>query len=658
MSPTGPYFPTAAADGGGPGGVWSNPTNAEVDDGVYASGDISMGGEQTNYLQTTGYNFNLPPTAIIDGIYVEFEATGTNAATLGLSIMKGGVTAGTSKVGVEGWPASETWFGYGGSTDLWGATWLYSDINNSGFGAAVSAYNTHGGGTALIDAVRITVYWHTAPTPTPKRYVYKVYSNSGQYLGNLPKVTTDFGYSLDINTAGTSITVTCAVSPDTSITTPPAYITESGAPYITESGAPYITENTAPAVAIGTSTADVLIKNGNRVQVWEYGYYNPNGKCMFLGQIERWEASFGGQGGGSGGAATSNVGDDSITMLIYSDGQDLDNFMVRGAPYTYTTDVSQTSQNNNSAITVSGDKGAGSNTLYGQTWLVGAGVTNLGAFTVKLKGKATVTITIYDSPVTLNVLGSATQAVNVSVATDIQFAFPLPIVTTPGQSYFAGVSVNAGQSISIYYSNASVYANGQRYELNYTATWSTGWAGDPIRDLYFKTFSGTGTTTGIYTSEDPTTGILIPLLQDYQSRGGIIQYTGTSIVATGLSVTYQFNTNTTYEGLQAVLSVSPDGFYYFVDPGTDILYFQPANTEPDIILTKDLHFDQITIIATIENIFNQTFFSGGVVSGSSIYVTASDAASIALYGHTAGQAKRQWRPRQSNGLNCGRSRRC
>ena len=47
----------------------------------------------------------------------------------------------------------------------------------------------------------------------PKRYIYKVYSRvTGNYLGNLPAIKDDLQYSLDINTAGTTIQVGCAVS--------------------------------------------------------------------------------------------------------------------------------------------------------------------------------------------------------------------------------------------------------------------------------------------------------------------------------------------------------------------------------------------------------------------------------------------------------------
>src|SRR5207237_728468 len=54
----------------------------------------------------------------------------------------------------------DTFVAYGSSLDLWSDTWTASDINTSGFGAALAAQQTSGGSTARtgsVDSVRITV---------------------------------------------------------------------------------------------------------------------------------------------------------------------------------------------------------------------------------------------------------------------------------------------------------------------------------------------------------------------------------------------------------------------------------------------------------------------------------------------------------------------
>ena len=634
MSPTGPLYPSVAANVN-PGypsqGDWTNVNNVFVPDGVFSDGDISSGGKSTGALQATGYGFTIPSTAIIDGIYVEFLRKGNTAATGGLGLLKAGTAVGTPKTG-DFWPATAAWFGYGGPTDLWGATWTPSDINNANFGTSLSVYNTHGGGSASVDALRITVYWHPAPAMVPKRYLYKIF-NGGQYLGSLPNVTSEFSVSQDINTAGSQVTIQCAISPDTSLLATDILTDESGNVITDESSNVLTDEGQVPIVAPGTYSAGALIKNGNQIEIWEFGYYHPNGIILFLGEIQRWEASYGGAGGGSGGASTSDTGADAITILAYSDGQDMDQYIARATPYTYTLDQSQTGQNASDVIYQQITTPAYN--YDGQTFTVGTGVTNVGAIQVLLNGAANVTLSLYTDSNLGTLLGTAVQYVSTGGGAQvITFAFASDIPVVTGTTYFFGVTCDAGQSISIYYQTSAAYAGGSMYNAFFSGTYGGSYVIQAGNDLWFQTFSGTGSTLGTFTSVDPTVGMLEPVMDDYIARGGKIKYSSASVQATGLALTYQLQTNTTYEVLQGILSLCPDGFYYYVDLGSDILYMKQASTTPDVYLTKDRHFDQITVIATIESIKNNIYLTGGIPTGmtDSIYVTASDSQSIALYG--------------------------
>ena len=618
MSPTGPLYAGTAVSGSGSNGVWTNPGNATgVNDGVYASGNISSGGSQTNPLNLSNFSFAIPSTGIIDGIYVEVDRYGNNATDRSLQLIKAGTSVGTTKANAFNWPVSESYYGYGGSTDLWGTTWTPSDINNAGFGVGVIAYNSSGGGSAFIDAVRITVYWHTAPFYNPKTYRYATFNN-GQYVGDIPNVTSDFQNSYDINTAGTQITVKSASSPDTSILPNSALLDESGNTILDENSNVLTDDGTPPIVSLGTGNQ--LIRNGNQVIVYEYGYWHPNGKVVFRGVIERWEADYGG-----------DSSTDQINILVYSDGSDLDNYVVRGYPYIYTADVLQSASNVFETVTI----GAGSYNLYGQTWKVGAGVTNLAAINISLYGTAPVMVSVFTDSTRTVFLGSSSQSVNATVQGTYTFAFTTPIVVTPGNTYFFTVTTNIYYSIQIAAQNTAVYSNGTMWNAN----WAGGGGGNYATitgDLYFETFSGVGSTTSTFTSLDPTTGMAEPIMNDYNARGGLITYTSSSIVATGLSITTEFNTNTTYEALQQLLTMCPNGFYYTVDLGTDILSFKQVNTTPDITLTKGLHISNMTLIATIEQIVNSVLFTGGVVTvgppAVNLYKQYSNASSIALYG--------------------------
>jgi hypothetical protein len=72
-------------------------------------------------------------------------------------LVKAGVIQATNyALTTTAWPETDAYQSYGGAADLWGTTWTPADINNSGFGAAVSARTQNG--TAAIDHIRITVF--------------------------------------------------------------------------------------------------------------------------------------------------------------------------------------------------------------------------------------------------------------------------------------------------------------------------------------------------------------------------------------------------------------------------------------------------------------------------------------------------------------------
>lgn len=78
-------------------------------------------------------------------------------------LTKAGTIVGSNyaNTGAE-WPTANAYTSYGGSSNLWGTTWTVAEINNSGFGARVSAIVQNG--TANIDHIRITV-WYASTLP-------------------------------------------------------------------------------------------------------------------------------------------------------------------------------------------------------------------------------------------------------------------------------------------------------------------------------------------------------------------------------------------------------------------------------------------------------------------------------------------------------------
>lgn len=618
------------------GGVnWTNVNNAKVEDGVVATSGVigpGGGGGAASQLQGTNFAFGLPTNAIIEGIQLDIKVNsgaGSNDTNDIWLLFNGGATtpANSPNTG-QNWFHSGvlTWQTYGGPTSLWGKAWLASDINDALFGASISTNINTGTSTATVDAIKITIYYRlggaVAPADVPTREIYKVYNHQGSFLGILPTPTNPLKIAQDINTLGSQITVNVPVSSDTSNQPTDTYTLEDLSDiYTAEDGtSPYVATTAIPLVSAAFQGIDSLIKNGNIVQAWHYNYFYPNGKCMYVGVIRRWEADFGNDS-------------DSIAVVLYSTGYDMDNYFARGAPFSYAVDQSQATQNG--FVTVlnnfSGGKGGNWN-IYGQTFTVGAGVTNTGAITLLLAGTATVIVKLYDAPNGGNFLGEVDIDVNVINPSAIQFAFPALLGAVAGKQYFFSVDVTGGGTINLYYQNTDVYSGGSMYNSSYGGGGGGGF-GTMTGDLYFSTASGTNSTTATYTAQDPSTGMLAPIITDYLLRGGNIGWTASTIDATGLSLTYTFKVQTVNDALQAILSLAPSGFYYYVDLGTQTIYFKNASTTAEFLFVKGVHINALKLVTTTENMKNTVVFSGGDTGGGvNLYKIYQSGPSIAQFG--------------------------
>lgn len=610
MAPSGPLYPSISTDQGGTN-PWSNPNNVFVQDGLVATanfGAFNKGTVPTDNLQITGFNFAIPSTGIIDGIYVEMYGSGGGNAN-GMSL-----TAGNGSGKNINWPSND-WIGYGGAADLWGTTNLTPAlINASTFGVTVnSATTSPSGGSASIDCVRITVYWHTKPALVNYRCLYQVFNQAGQYLGLLPNVTSEFTYAHDINTSGTQTTITCAVNTDTAVEALSTIDDQTGIPITDESGNDLYTERQTDV--IGNSNPTILFKNGNKVKIYEVTYWHPNGRLRFSGEINRVEANI-------------ESGNDQIKLLVYSDGADMNNTVITGGG---TLDQSQTSQN--SALSIYGPNPA--YRYAGQTFTVGSGITTLEAITVMLNtggAAVNVTLAVYSAPGG-TLLASTTLNVNCVNPTAIQFQFvPILAVTAATQYYFEVQPATGSPNISVYYQNTAVYGGGSFYEDAYGGSEST----PPIQevgDLYFQTFYNGNTTTVSYGSVDPS-NMLLDIVDRYNGQGGKIIANSSSVALTGLSNTYTFVVASVLDGVQEALALAPPDWFWTVDLATDILTFNQASNATSHLLIRGQHISSLKAINTIENIVNTLYFSGGIPSGltQNIYSIYQNAQSVANFG--------------------------
>lgn len=162
-------FGTAAAStpSGLTGAVdWLNPTLALASDGQYATASLNATNTHTNYLYIYDLAFNLPSSAIIEGISVSVTRKAVGGITDNLVYVtydNAGATANapTNHAALGNWSTTGETVTYGSSTDLWGRSWTYADINDTlfGFNLAVTGDGS-AGNTPEVDVVSITVYYH------------------------------------------------------------------------------------------------------------------------------------------------------------------------------------------------------------------------------------------------------------------------------------------------------------------------------------------------------------------------------------------------------------------------------------------------------------------------------------------------------------------
>jgi hypothetical protein len=131
----------------------------------------------SNYLEMTGYGFSIPTGSSITGVEVSIScgnSGGTTQPTLYAQLLKAGALAGVSK---SLFPLASTTFG--GSADLWSATWSEAEAENSGFGVSIWLVGGSNGNTVTVTGATIKIHYTTGGPSGPPGS-----STSGHFLFN------------------------------------------------------------------------------------------------------------------------------------------------------------------------------------------------------------------------------------------------------------------------------------------------------------------------------------------------------------------------------------------------------------------------------------------------------------------------------------------
>ena len=166
------YAGTVANNSGFGADAWGLPANAEgnpatnVTNGTYSLIITKSTPAFSQYLYGTNFGFSIPSGSTINGISVSvtYQNSGTDYTT---KLLKAGSLVGSNLATAATSPTSATVVTWGGSSNLWGTTWLYSDINNSSFGVAFAINITTSSVNPQCWGFAVTVTY-TAAAATPK----------------------------------------------------------------------------------------------------------------------------------------------------------------------------------------------------------------------------------------------------------------------------------------------------------------------------------------------------------------------------------------------------------------------------------------------------------------------------------------------------------
>lgn len=182
----GPNNPTSATNTTGVGTVaWGSPVNVLASDNARSA--AALGGSATsNYLVATGFGFDIPDSATINGITIGVERRRTGSGNIldfASRLVKAGVIQSTDVLSTANWSTTEGYVNRGSTSNLWGTAWLPSDINDPGFGFALSARTTTAtAGGADVDHIRATITY-TLPVYTQSAYRFFA-NNNGTSVGS------------------------------------------------------------------------------------------------------------------------------------------------------------------------------------------------------------------------------------------------------------------------------------------------------------------------------------------------------------------------------------------------------------------------------------------------------------------------------------------
>lgn len=469
-------------------------------------------------------------------------------------------------------------------------------------------------------------------------YLYKIYDADFNFLGVWNDVVSDFGYSQEINSAGSAIEVVLARNSDTLDISYQAIGDDSNDPIVTDDDAEIAAELTSTN-SIGPGTTVDLNLN---VKIYEFNKNttSPEGDLVFTGYISKYVSQYGTTEQTK--VSLFSYGADMDNWVIEKDGDTrvpyfsrdpahilrdaLDRFEADGGLITYepgTTNYETiTNLIDNPSLEVDTTNWS---TLSGTTGRASTVAAQVGTYYYNV----------------FSGLGKYTTTANLVSGQEYDFSF------------YGQVSANTGtytikQGTTTIASGSVTETTWTRHTDTFTAIANTpfivefgmgtsqNFRIDALQltqgDTTYPYFDGNTTDTDIYDyAWTGTTG------KSTSTRQMVLGYTGGSIedvtdTVPGYEVTYTFNVNTMLEVLKKCLELAPADWFFYVDLADNVVTFKPRPTVPDHTFLLGKHILSLSLEKYIEDITNTVYFSGGDTGGGeNLFKKYEDAASIASY---------------------------
>lgn len=337
-----------------------------------------------------------------------------------------------------------------------------------------------------------------------------------------------------------------------------------------------------------------LVDYDNRVEVTCVSDDHPNGKVIYIGATESYKPNV-------------EHGNQYVDITLMPYGADVAQFPVTDGA---TNDVLFYQELPKTLLAFSSSK-------FAFSWTTGIGVVLLGDVysNVKFANATSITVSLYkdngsNTPDNTTAVYSNTYTVDNSATPQSIFGVHANIAVSASSKYWLVVDTHGGNTDSTTVYTTNDYAGGN------AAYWNgASWVQSSAYGIYSLWTTVTNADTSVTFSAADLRTSLTTVLDTYALTGGTVRYTSGSIEDPGVLFTYDFNSATMLEAIQNFVDQCPAGWYWYIDPVTNLLHLHPQPTTPDHRFTIGIDVQKVQIQKTKATIVNSLYVTGGDIGG-------------------------------------------